>query len=175
MFQLINMFTINKKFLATVGLSSVVVLTAMTATQPAQNDMKAKNLKVLPKNISHKELDHVMDEWAHSLGVRCNFCHAVNEDTKKIDWASDAKPEKQMARDMFKMTAAINKKFFKAGKDSLGMVMEAGVNCYTCHRGTAHPEVVEAPAPPRRQGPPPAGQPGGAPPQGATPPAGSGE
>jgi hypothetical protein len=121
-----------------------------------------------------------MDEWAHSLGVRCNFCHAPNPETKKMDWASDAKPEKNMARMMYKMESDINKKYFKAGKDSLGMVMKAGVNCYTCHNGKAHPEVTMPPAPPRRQGPPPGGMPpagapqggqqgpppGGAPPQG---------
>lgn len=175
--QILKMITINKKLLATLALSSVVVFTAMTSTQPAQPEMKAKNLKVLPKDISHEQLDHIMDEWAHSLGVRCNFCHAPNAETKKMDFASDAKPEKQMAREMYKMTASINKKYFKAGKDSLGMVMNAGINCYTCHRGNAHPEVVDAPAPPHRQGPPPAGQPGSVPPQGApaTPPQGSGE
>lgn len=39
------------------------------------------------------------------------------------------------------MTAKINKKFFQAGKDTLGMIMYTGINCNTCHRGTAHPEL----------------------------------
>jgi hypothetical protein len=160
---------INKKLIITLGLSSVVVLSAMTAFQPGapQPEMKAQNLKVLPKNISHKELDRVMEDWSHSLGVHCNFCHARNEEAKKMDFASDAKPEKEMAREMFKMTASINKKYFKAGKDSIGMVLYTGINCYTCHQGKEHPEVVDAPAP-KRMGPPPAGAPApGTPPPGA--------
>lgn len=48
---------------------------------------------------------------------------------------------------MYKMTADINKKYFKAGKDSLGMVMQMGVNCNTCHKGNAHPEVKAAHTP----------------------------
>ena len=77
-----------------------------------------------------------MDIWAASLGVHCNFCHAHNDQTNKMDFASDAKPEKETARHMFLMTSKINKKFFKAEKDSLGMVMESSVNCNTCHHGS---------------------------------------
>ena len=131
----------SKKLIVTIGLLSAVVFlstTSMQQSKPAE-EKKFKNLKVLPKNITEKQLDAVMDEWSHSLGVRCSFCHARNEETKKMDWALDAKPEKQMARDMFKMTAAINKKYFKAEKDSTGMVMTTGVNCNTCHKGVAHP------------------------------------
>lgn len=169
---------INKKFLATVGLLSVVIFMAM-APAPKEEEHKFTNLKVLPKNITGKQLDAVMDDWAHSLNVRCGFCHARNEETKKMDFASDAKPEKDMARHMYKMMNNINKKYFEAKKDSLGMMMTTGVNCYSCHRGVANPEVVAAPAPPRRNGPggPPPG-PGtpptggqGAPPSGNTPPA----
>ncbi|QQL50638.1 c-type cytochrome [Mucilaginibacter ginkgonis] len=160
---------VNKKMIAVLGFSAVIGLSAMTVMQPGQPrvDPPLQNIKVLSKKLTYRQVDHIMDEWAHSLGVRCNFCHAPNEQTKKMDFASDAKPEKEMAREMFKMTAEINKKYFKAEKDSLGMIMESGVNCYTCHNGKAHPEVVEAPAPPRRNGPP-----GGTPPAGGMPPPG---
>ncbi|PWK78947.1 photosynthetic reaction center cytochrome c subunit [Mucilaginibacter oryzae] len=149
---------VNKKLLVTLGLLSIVVFGAMTSGKP--QDEGFKNLKVLPKNISGDNLHKVMEEWEHSLGVHCNFCHARNEETKKMDWASDAKPEKEMTRDMFKMMNKINEKYFHAKKDSLGMVMKAGVNCNTCHRGTAHPEVVvpEGRGPGGQPGPPPAGQ-----------------
>ncbi|AYL95040.1 c-type cytochrome [Mucilaginibacter celer] len=158
---------VNKKLLVTLGLLSIVVFGAMTSIKP--QDEGFKNLKVLPKNISGENLHKVMEEWEHSLGVHCNFCHARNEETKKMDWASDAKPEKEMTRDMFKMMNKINEKYFHAKKDSLGMVMKAGVNCNTCHRGTAHPEVTVpegrgpgapgmAPGPGSQPAPPPAGQ-----------------
>src|ERR1700749_3018575 len=115
---------ISKKLTITAGLFGAMALciAASLPQQPQQGPPpKAANLKVLPKNISHKDLDHIMDEWAESLGVHCNFCHARNEQTNHMDFASDAKPEKEMARLMFLMTAKINKKFFKAEKDSLGM------------------------------------------------------
>jgi cytochrome c553 len=152
----------GKKFIVTVGLLSSVIFMSTTAMKQGADEVKKfKNLKVLPKNISEKQLDAVMDKWSLSLGVRCGFCHARNEETKKTDFALDTKPEKEMARQMFRMTANINKKYFKAGKDSLGMVMEMGVNCNTCHKGGAHPEVKVPENPrrsPRPQGPPPAQQ-----------------
>ncbi|MEZ2334519.1 c-type cytochrome [Mucilaginibacter sp. RCC_168] len=149
----------NRKIIATLGLLSVVVLGAMTSMTPKKpQDDGFKNLKVLPKNITGDNLHKVMEEWEHSLGVHCNFCHVRNDETKKMDWASDAKPEKEMARDMFKMMNKINQKYFHAKKDSLGMVMQSGVNCNTCHRGTAHPEVV-IPAGGAPGGMPPGGQP----------------
>jgi hypothetical protein len=133
----------NKKIIVTLGLLSVVVLGAMTSMTPQKaQDEGFKNLKVLPKHISNDDLHKVMEEWEHSLGVHCNFCHVRNEDTKKMDWANDAKPEKEMARNMYKMMNKINQKYFHAGKDSSGMIMKAGINCNTCHRANAHPEVT---------------------------------
>ncbi|WEA01327.1 c-type cytochrome [Mucilaginibacter sp. SJ] len=154
---------VNKKLLVTLGLLSIVVFGAMTTSKP--QDEGFKNLKVLPKNISGENLHKVMEDWEHSLGVHCNFCHARNEETKKMDWASDAKPEKAMARDMYKMMNKINQKYFHAKKDSLGMIMQSGVNCNTCHRGTAHPEVMvpDGKGPGGQPGPPPAGPAPGSP------------
>ena len=159
---------LGKKFIVTIGLLSSVIFISTTAMKQGADEVKTfKNLKVLPKNISEKQLDAVMDSWKLSLGVQCGFCHSRNEETKKMDWALDGKPEKEMARQMYRMTTNINKKYFKAGKDSIGMIMEMGVNCNMCHKGGAHPEV-KAPEPmrrgPRPQGPPAAQQP-------ATPPA----
>ncbi|GAA4309074.1 hypothetical protein GCM10023149_03240 [Mucilaginibacter gynuensis] len=117
---------------------------ASLKSAPEPEEKKFKNLKVLPKNISEDAMHEVMEEWEHALGVRCGFCHTRNEETKKMDWASDAKPEKEMARKMFKMTAMLNKKYFAAKKDSLGMIAETGVNCNSCHQGTEHPEPKKA-------------------------------
>jgi hypothetical protein len=139
---------INRKILVTVCLlSGIILLASMTLIQAPQEgpDPKPVNLRVLPKNISHKDLDQIMGHWASALGVRCNFCHARNEETKKTDFASDAKPEKIMARKMYLMAAKINKKYFKAEKDSLGMMKESSVNCYTCHHGVAHLEAATWP------------------------------
>ena len=148
----------DKKIMVMVALlTGTILLASMTLIQQ-QDEPKAVNLKVLPKNISHKDLDRIMGQWASSLGVRCNFCHARNEDTKKTDFASDAKPEKEMARKMYLMATKINKKYFKAVKDSLGMMKLSSVNCYTCHHGVAHLE--EATWPKRGGGGPGPGGPG---------------
>jgi hypothetical protein len=152
---------INKKILFIACLlSGVVVLASMTLIQQEREEPKPTNLKVLPKNISHKDLERVMGNWAQALGVRCNFCHARNDETKKTDFASDAKPEKLMARKMYLMAGKINRKYFKADKkDSLDMLALSSVNCYTCHHGVAH---LDKPIwPKRQQGPGGPGGPGG--------------
>ena len=156
----------NKKIIVISSLALVVTICAAAWSKNSYREYT--NLKVLPKNISHPDLDKTMEMWATSLGVHCNFCHARNEQTNKMDFPSDAKPEKTIARHMFQMTSKINKKFFKAEKDSLGMVMESSVNCYTCHRGHEHPEIK---VPERQHGPggPPAG---GNPPPPPAPPSG---
>jgi hypothetical protein len=134
------MIAINKKFFITMGLTSLIVFGSLASmSQQQQQDEKPKNLKVLPKNISHDMLEKTMRQWSQALGQRCGFCHARGADGRN-DFASDAKPEKLMARKMFEMTAKINKKYFKAEKDSLGMVMNSGIACITCHNGKPHPE-----------------------------------
>ena len=132
----------KKQLLVTVSALVLVGLSVAASIPQQREEPKLVNLKVFPKNIPYRVLDHQMDVWSASLGVRCNFCHARNDATGKMDFASDAKPEKTAARNMYLMMAKINKKFFQAKKDSLGMMMTTGVNCNTCHRGTAHPDVV---------------------------------
>src|ERR1700733_29670 len=81
------------------------------SSEPKQDkDEGFKNLKVLPKNISEESLDSTMTQFAISLGARCGFCHARKADTTQrgLDFASDAKEEKNTARDMMKMTAFLN-------------------------------------------------------------------
>src|ERR1700733_1695493 len=104
---------INKKFAITTGLIGIIAL-CVSATLPQQQQHeppKLVNLKVFPKNVPYRVLDHQMDVWSDALGVRCNFCHVRDEQTNRMDFASDAKPEKTMARHMFEMTAKINKKY----------------------------------------------------------------
>jgi len=132
---------INKKILTIAGVLSIVTFSAMTSMKADPDDHSFKNLKVLPKKISHEELHKVMEGWATALGVHCNFCHARGADNK-MDFASDEKPEKRMAREMYKMAASINKKYFKGKKDSLGMVI-GDIKCLTCHRGNPHPDEVK--------------------------------
>lgn len=129
-----------KKFAAASMLIAFMII-GMAATRPT-DDKPKRNLKVLPKDISHDDLDKIMDSWKVALGVKCSFCHAPSKDSssRHLDFASDAKPEKEIARHMFRMTGKINKKYFNFDKDDQGVAIPA-VTCLTCHRGEPHPET----------------------------------
>jgi hypothetical protein len=100
----------NKSFLIIIGcILSVILFQAFTITQ----EPHFKNLQILPKDISDHDLDSVMHHFSASLGVRCNFCHVVDTVAKKMDAASDAKPEKNVARKMMLMAIDINKNYFR--------------------------------------------------------------
>jgi hypothetical protein len=86
-----------------------------------------KNIQVL-KGLPDSRLFSVMNFISDSLGVRCTYCHVYNGGDK-WEWESDAKPEKQTAREMIKMTLSINKDSFSGNQ---------GVTCYSCHRGQTH-------------------------------------
>jgi hypothetical protein len=73
------------------------------------------------------------------LGVGCGFCHAKENNSNKLDYVSDAKPEKQIARSMMRMTISINKKFFELKHPLLGDSLII-VTCSTCHHGQPHPD-----------------------------------
>jgi len=115
----------------------VIDIAAVDST-PAGNDYQ--NLQVLPKDISSRDLQHIMvDEFQDGLGIGCGYCHATQKGTILLDYASDEKPEKEIARQMMRMTLEVNKNYFGVEKPELGnMIMP--VTCATCHRGTPHPE-----------------------------------
>ena len=130
-----------------------------------------KNLKILPKDISHDDLDTVMHHFTASLNVKCNFCHVRNEETKKMEFDKDDKPEKLIARKMMLMAIDINTKYFKEIEEEMSKEEDhdmpdkmlnlesqpvnnllSYVTCYTCHHGEAHPDTrppkkEEAPKP----------------------------
>jgi hypothetical protein len=129
----------KNKFIVFLGLL-VFVFVGIAASKPSQK-MNERNLKILPKDISNADLDSVMETYSRQLNVGCDFCHANSKtNPNEHDFASDDKPEKEITRQMMRMTAAINKDFFdytiiyKAGE-------EMAVSCYTCHDGFPRPEM----------------------------------
>jgi Photosynthetic reaction centre cytochrome C subunit len=191
------------KLLVLCAVLALIAITCLRGTRvsaqgggaPSQNapvEQTHPNIKVL-KGLPESQLIPVMYNISASLGVRCDFCHARTRDPKTgvehVDFASDAKEEKETARHMMQMTMGIN----QANKADVG---SDPVSCYTCHRGSNHPAnatmlPITLPTPPPGapgaggpggQGTPPAGPPpqgGQAPPAGApqggqTPPPGSG-
>jgi len=129
---------------ATLAIAILVTLGASSNSTSSSNpspDEGFKNLKVLPKDISRNALDSVMGEFCVSLGVHCNFCHARKADTtqKGLDFASDKKMEKEIARHMYTMTAGINSTYFNWKNSTRPDTIHA-VICYTCHRGGTSPD-----------------------------------
>ncbi|MGN6568307.1 MAG: c-type cytochrome [Flavipsychrobacter sp.] len=130
---------INRKIIA---IAAIIALAAAGTTTASlnQNALQYKNLKVLPLNISSKDLQEIMtDDFQPALGVSCDFCHATAKDGHSLDFASDAKPEKEISRTMMRMTLDLNKKYFKVKQPLLGSPSLI-VTCNTCHKGAAFPE-----------------------------------
>ncbi|MEO6329308.1 MAG: c-type cytochrome [Ginsengibacter sp.] len=126
-------------------------LAFITADEPLY-----KNLKVLKKNTTKKELDSVMHFFTVSLGEKCTFCHVRNEAAKSMDFVTDENPNKNVARFMMRMATKLNKKYFKdkdKDDDNEAKTMDA-VTCYTCHHGVGHPAVKPAAAPANNGGMP---------------------
>ncbi len=123
---------------------------------PAPKRPGPKNLKILPKNIDHAALINIMHGYCQALGYECGSCHAAAADGKGLDFASDAKPEKEAARHMMKMVMKLNKKFFKVKGSFADNFVNAKyeVSCYTCHHGSEHP-AMEAPVSKEHRMPPP--------------------
>jgi hypothetical protein len=135
---------VNLKFTVISGLAAVIIagasLTTLSSTPQAPQYV---NLKVLPKNISSHDLQSIMaDDFDDGLGVSCGFCHANNQDGHGLDFASDAKPEKNIAREMMRMTMGINRKYFKVKHPLIGSNALV-ISCNTCHKGRAFPDGDE--------------------------------
>ena len=108
---------------------------------------KPTNLQVLPKDIDPQALMKMMFGFSGALGVQCNFCHEVNEQTHQPNFASDAKPEKATARTMIAMTQEINTKYMSTINDPDATPADKTVTCGTCHRGS-HMPTQFVPKPP---------------------------
>lgn len=135
----------SPKTFTVVLLLSAFVIISVAATKPDVNKNDPghfKNLQVLPKDISKDSLDMIMDGFKSALGVKCGFCHAVDTVTHKIDFASDLKEEKGIARYMMKMTTDINTKYFNFEKSARPDTITV-IQCQTCHRGNPHPDEVK--------------------------------
>jgi hypothetical protein len=100
---------------------------------------KPTNLQVLPKDISTRDLIATMRGFTKALGVECEFCHAEDQQTHRINYALDTKPDKGIARTMITMTQEINAKYLSTVQDPDATPAEKTVTCGTCHRGKSMP------------------------------------
>ncbi|MGB0123251.1 MAG: c-type cytochrome [Silvibacterium sp.] len=116
------------------------------AQAQAHHEMpKPTNLQVLAKDISGPDLIATMRGFTKALGVECEFCHAEDPQTQRLNIASDAKPDKKVARTMIAMTAEINAKYLSTVNDPDATPADKTVTCGTCHRGHTMPLPFVAP------------------------------
>jgi hypothetical protein len=134
----IKTIMIFTKKISVFALLVILIVISQSFTSFNHNDdEKPTNLKILQKDISEDELHHVMREYSRALGVKCGFCHERKEGQKHADFASDAKHEKLIAREMMLMVNDINNKYLAtAGKGRFEKI-----SCVTCHMGRKVPII----------------------------------
>ncbi|MGO8757493.1 MAG: c-type cytochrome [Terracidiphilus sp.] len=141
---------------------------AAPGERPMRNYPAPTNLKVLPKNLTGREVHEIMEKWAGSLGVHCDTCHVADPKNigpnghPRLNFPDDSKPDKQIARLMYTMTQQINADTISKAMDLDPDEMGAPVTCGTCHRGHKMPEEFVIPP----EGPPAGAMPPGEPPPG---------
>ena len=153
---------------AIVGLVLAWAACVGSAQVLAQGAASPRNLRVLTPDV---DIQRVMTRFNAALGVQCAYCHVAN------DFASDANPKKDVARNMLRMMQLVADRFPDSGNDfrnSRYVPFPEGkqyVTCFTCHQGAALP-MSAAPDP---KGPARAPEPGSPPPgpRGGGPPAGN--
>jgi hypothetical protein len=127
------------KKIKTISIMCCFIIIASATIKANPKEKEFKNLKILPKNISSKELNEIMiDEFSEGTGMTCGSCHAKENDSEKLNYASDAKAEKQIARTMMKMTLKMNQKYFGIRHPKIGSQV-LSINCATCHKGEPIP------------------------------------
>jgi len=97
---------------------------------------KPKNMQVLDFE-SERDLKKYMKSISKDLGVKCKYCHDLND--KSIDT-----DHKKIARKMMRMQMDLNKSFFALLGDSLHIHDDIlQISCWTCHRGTREPQTIK--------------------------------
>src|SRR5690606_12675640 len=133
----------NSKKIVMMAVIAGSVFLASTAFKPFQEVQDPeRNLEILPKDISEDELMAVMESFQVALGMGCDDCHARAKDgSSKLDFKSDDHPNKEVSRDMMRMTAELNEKYFDVPGDFKDnyLFQEYPVTCVSCHNGHEYP------------------------------------
>ncbi|HMC57530.1 MAG TPA: c-type cytochrome [Gemmatimonadaceae bacterium] len=130
-----------------------LVLASAGRSAAAQIPARFENLQVFPKDVPRDTLIATMRSFVGALGVRCSFCHVEREGPPpamtpgmtpgpNLDFASDAKDHKKIARVMMRMVDSINTVYLARipNRD----VPPTNVACMTCHRGMSKPGTIES-------------------------------
>ncbi len=91
---------------------------------PMRNLPAPTNLQVLPKNLTGQQVHEIMEGFAGSLGVHCDFCHAADPNNlmpngrPRMNFADDSKDNKKIARIMIRDDAADQRRLHQQGEDA---------------------------------------------------------
>ena len=96
------------------------------------------NTHVIPRGTPVSQVVGTMRDFATHLGVRCTYCHVGEEGQPlaQLDFASDEKRNKLVARQMMRMVQEVNRRLDTIPEPG---APEVNVNCLTCHRGVSRP------------------------------------
>src|SRR5471032_2472636 len=138
------------------GIALAVVLLVgviVSAQAPAGGGQAAPppmtNLQVWPKDTSRAVVLQFMNAFDDSLGVQCPYCHV--QQAGRLDFASDDKREKRVARQMILLRDSINVVLpaivgKPAGPGPTAVDGHPGapvrVLCSSCHRGLPIPRSI---------------------------------
>ncbi len=109
------------------------------------------NLQVWPKDTPRAQVIQTMNAFNDSLGVECTYCHVQQGSGGRIDFASDEKREKRVARQMILLRDSINVMMPAVVGKPAGAGPTAGsgapgapvrVLCRSCHRGLPIPRQL---------------------------------
>ena len=110
-----------------------IILSVFTSHGRMQDS--PKNLQILMFD-TERDLKKYMKSISKDLGVKCTFCHDLNDKSFDTD-------HKLIAREMMKMQKNLNKQYFAMIGDSLLKHENTlQISCWTCHRGTKEPQLV---------------------------------
>lgn len=115
------------------ALSTLLFPAVSSAQAPAPQLVEGPNVKVLT-GLTAQQFQEEMNFIVQGLGVTCGTCHV------RGNFASEEKPQKQIARKMLEMVKAINTSSFPDYKPKDGESVLGKVTCYTCHRGETAPK-----------------------------------
>ena len=104
-----------------------IALSIILSAVVIAGDKTPKNLKVLDLT-STKDIKKYMKIISKDLGVKCKYCHDMNDKSADTE-------KKEIARFMMNMVQTQNDTFFNYES-------APKISCWTCHRGSTMPELV---------------------------------
>jgi hypothetical protein len=135
--------------LVALGIPLAASVSAQAPAGGGQAPPPMTNLQVWPKDAPRASVLQTMNAFNDSLGVECNYCHV--ERNGRLDFASDEKREKIVARQMILLRDSINVMLPAIVGKPAGAGPTAGggnpgapvrVLCRSCHRGLPIPRTI---------------------------------